>query len=251
MKVLDFGLAKLTEAGERSERRPRPRRMAVADRRGHDRRHGRLHVAGAGGREAGGRALGHLQLRLGAVRDGDGAAGRSRASRRCPRWRRSCSRSRSRPATRRAIPQELEKLISRCLRKDPARRFQHMDDVKVALEELKEESESGQLARATSPGRTRFAAVGLGRCGAPRSCCCGRTAGLAAPGSARRPATSRPRSADRLCGRRDGTVVLAGRRPRWPSPGTVNGRTTTTSTSSRSARRGLPMRLTASSIARN
>src|SRR5512139_2282310 len=45
------------------------------------------------------------------------------------------------------IPADFEKLISRCLRKDPAKRLQHMDDVKVALDELKEESESGKLAR--------------------------------------------------------------------------------------------------------
>src|SRR5215470_16195413 len=44
------------------------------------------------------------------------------------------------------VPRDLEKIISRCLRKDPARRFQHMDDVNVALEELKEESDSGKLA---------------------------------------------------------------------------------------------------------
>ena len=43
------------------------------------------------------------------------------------------------------IPADLEKLINRCLRKDPARRYQHMDDVKVALEELKEDSDSGRL----------------------------------------------------------------------------------------------------------
>jgi Tol biopolymer transport system component/predicted Ser/Thr protein kinase len=43
------------------------------------------------------------------------------------------------------IPRDLEKIIMRCLRKDVARRFQHMDDVKVALEELKEEAESGKL----------------------------------------------------------------------------------------------------------
>ena len=43
-------------------------------------------------------------------------------------------------------PRDLEKIITRCLRKDPGRRFQHMDDVKIALEELKEESESGKLA---------------------------------------------------------------------------------------------------------
>ncbi|MBV8807845.1 MAG: PD40 domain-containing protein [Acidobacteriaceae bacterium] len=52
-----------------------------------------------------------------------------------------------RPATEVAaeVPRELERIISRCLRKDPARRFQHMDDVKVALQELREESESGTL----------------------------------------------------------------------------------------------------------
>ncbi len=47
------------------------------------------------------------------------------------------------------IPAELEKLISRCLRKDPERRIQHMDDVKLALVELKEDSDSGRLQ--TSP----------------------------------------------------------------------------------------------------
>ena len=45
----------------------------------------------------------------------------------------------------RALPQDLEKIISRCLRKDPGRRFQHMVDVKVGLEDLKEESDSGRL----------------------------------------------------------------------------------------------------------
>ena len=45
-------------------------------------------------------------------------------------------------------PSELARIIARCLRKDPARRFQHMDDLKVALEELKEESEVGGLVAA-------------------------------------------------------------------------------------------------------
>ncbi len=38
---------------------------------------------------------------------------------------------------------ELERVITRCLRKSPERRWQSMADVKVALRELKEESESG------------------------------------------------------------------------------------------------------------
>lgn len=46
------------------------------------------------------------------------------------------------------VPHDLEKLITRCLRKDPERRIQHMDDIKLALEELKEESDSGKLSPA-------------------------------------------------------------------------------------------------------
>ncbi len=48
------------------------------------------------------------------------------------------------------VPLELERIVSRCLRKQLDRRFQHMDDIKIELEELKEESESGRLA--TAPG---------------------------------------------------------------------------------------------------
>jgi hypothetical protein len=44
------------------------------------------------------------------------------------------------------VPRDLDKILARCLRKDPGRRFQHMADLKVALDEVKEESESGKLA---------------------------------------------------------------------------------------------------------
>jgi Tol biopolymer transport system component len=43
------------------------------------------------------------------------------------------------------VSYDVEKIVTRCLRKDPASRFQHMDDLKVALQELKEEAETGRL----------------------------------------------------------------------------------------------------------
>jgi Tol biopolymer transport system component/predicted Ser/Thr protein kinase len=45
----------------------------------------------------------------------------------------------------RELPKEVERLVSRCLRKDPNRRFQGMADLKIALEDLKAESDSGSL----------------------------------------------------------------------------------------------------------
>ena len=46
------------------------------------------------------------------------------------------------------MPGEVERIIRHCLRKDPKRRLQHMDDVRSLLEELKEESDSGRLSPA-------------------------------------------------------------------------------------------------------
>ncbi len=67
------------------------------------------------------------------------------------------------------VPRELEKLISRCLRKDPERRAQHIADIQLGLEEIREESESGSLtssrAAGAAPGRTgtrRTWAIGVG-----------------------------------------------------------------------------------------
>jgi Tol biopolymer transport system component len=48
------------------------------------------------------------------------------------------------------LPHDLEVLINRCLKKDPTRRVQHMADLKVALQELKEDSESGRLMTSVS-----------------------------------------------------------------------------------------------------
>lgn len=44
-----------------------------------------------------------------------------------------------------SVPPELERIVTRCLRKDPERRFQTAADLRVALEEIREETESGRL----------------------------------------------------------------------------------------------------------
>ena len=62
-------------------------------------------------------------------------------------------------SVREDVPKELERIITRCLRKDRERRFQHMDDVKVALEELKEESGSGKAPAAIKPVAAALAVV--------------------------------------------------------------------------------------------
>ncbi len=55
-------------------------------------------------------------------------------------------------------PREVERVVNRCLRKNPERRFQHMADLKVALEELKEESNSGALIP-SAPRLMRFTRI--------------------------------------------------------------------------------------------
>ncbi len=77
---------------------------------------------------------------------------------------------RQEPKPLEGLPHDLEKTILRCLRKDPDRRFQHMDDVCVALEELKEESDSGKLgtavaAPANTPRRRRWLMCGAAASG--------------------------------------------------------------------------------------
>ena len=44
------------------------------------------------------------------------------------------------------LPRELERLILRCLRKEPDRRYQTIRDVSLELQEIKEESDSGRLS---------------------------------------------------------------------------------------------------------
>jgi Tol biopolymer transport system component/predicted Ser/Thr protein kinase len=66
------------------------------------------------------------------------------------------------------VPHDLKKVITRCLRKEPERRFQHMDDLKIVLEELKQEYNSGALEtgetakpRATRPRLWKASLAGV------------------------------------------------------------------------------------------
>jgi Tol biopolymer transport system component/predicted Ser/Thr protein kinase len=65
----------------------------------------------------------------------------------------------------RTAPPELDRIVHRCLRKDPNRRFHHVIDVKVALEELKEEADPGKSESLVAPlpaGRWLIPLVGIG-----------------------------------------------------------------------------------------
>lgn len=53
------------------------------------------------------------------------------------------------------MPRELETIIARCLKKSPERRWQSMADVKIALDELQDQFASGQLANAETGASTR------------------------------------------------------------------------------------------------
>ncbi len=57
------------------------------------------------------------------------------------------------------VPGDLRKIIVRCLRKDPDRRSRSMPDVRLALQDLKEESESGALTPAARPRRRHRTAL--------------------------------------------------------------------------------------------
>ena len=61
------------------------------------------------------------------------------------------------------VPRDLVRIIARCLRKDAARRYQVIDDVKLALEEVEEEPDQAtDLPQPASPRLRSWAAAALG-----------------------------------------------------------------------------------------
>ena len=109
------------------------------------------------------------------------------------------------------LPREVERLISRCLRKEVNQRSQHMDDVKIALQELKEESDSGVLGAAAGVQAESSSSPPLG---SQRSRCSGYGDGWSVAGSieerSARDAVGRS-STDQLSGQRIVAVVFPGR----------------------------------------
>ena len=61
----------------------------------------------------------------------------------------------------RRLPRELEKIIERCLRKDPAWRYQSAADLKISLCDLQREMESG-VPEAALPAPPRHRTRGVG-----------------------------------------------------------------------------------------
>jgi serine/threonine protein kinase len=149
VKILDFGLAKLTDTAPVGE-------FENTVTEGHTERGTivgtpMVHVARAGRRQAGGYAQRHLFLWLDALRDGDRGAAvpgsdQDGNDRRDPLLGTSAG-----DLEGSGLPREMERIISRCLRKDPNRRFQQMAELKLALEDLKEESESGSAPSQSEP----------------------------------------------------------------------------------------------------
>jgi len=60
---------------------------------------------------------------------------------------------------RESVPRELERVITRCLRKDPERRWQAMSDITIALRELKEEVDAGAVAASAAAPPRRHRAL--------------------------------------------------------------------------------------------
>jgi tRNA A-37 threonylcarbamoyl transferase component Bud32/Tol biopolymer transport system component len=58
---------------------------------------------------------------------------------------------------REQVPREVERIIERCLRKDPRRRWQSMADVKIAIDDALEDLESGKQDVARQAGNARGA----------------------------------------------------------------------------------------------
>ena len=156
VKILDFGLAKLTQAeraGGPQTNLPTATAGTEAGRRDGD---ARLHVARAGEGQAGRPALGHLLVRRDPLRDALGAAARSSGD--------SAAETisailREEPpdlsATNRNVQPGLERIVRHCLEKNPEERFQSARDLAFDLEALSGLSGAAEAAATSVAPRPR------------------------------------------------------------------------------------------------
>ena len=141
---------------------------------------GRVHVARAGAGAGGGRPVRRLLVRGGAVRAADAEAPSFRAStRRRRRWAPSWRRSRAPRQLDAGLPHDIEKVVLRCLRKHPEKRFQSMADVELELEEEAAELDAAGTGFAGRRPAMAEARVG-GRRGRRSGSCRSRRRALAA-----------------------------------------------------------------------
>ena len=127
------------------------------------------------------------------------------------------------------VPRDLERVILRCLRKEADRRYQSMVDVKLELEQIKEDSDSAAGRGGRSQAGTDVVATASSRL-SPPPCCLPRPPGsffAPAPPASRRRSSCRSRRSTAGSGSRRSPRTAS----RWRSSGPGRGRTTTTSTS--------------------
>ena len=154
-KLLDFGLAKLREA-ERADDVDGSTQTLRVDRARHHPRHAPLHGARAGRRARGGCAHGsHFCVGRDALRDVRWAARRSREPAPQASLRRSSRTTRNRCRTwlPAAVPAGVERVVQKCLAKDPDERWQSASDLAAALQWTRDESGavSGSVHPAVKP----------------------------------------------------------------------------------------------------
>ena len=157
VKVLDFGLAKLTS--RQPLRLPRTTeaatRRADQHRAGHGDGHGHLHVARAGAWYRCRCAHRHLQPRRCDLRD----ARWPLAFRRFEYQRNpGVDSRRQRPAAhsrviQAEVPVELERIVSKALRKDRDERYQTIKDLLLDLQSLKQEAEFERKLERSTPSK--------------------------------------------------------------------------------------------------
>ena len=153
VKVLDFGLAKRIGREERPgrahvhARRRKPALESAGDDRG-DAAYMAPEQATGGTVDARSDifSFGAMLYEMVTVRARLGQDRRRYAGRRHPR---AADAADAKPS---GLPRELERLILRCLRKEPDRRYQTIRDVSLELQEIKEESDSGRLSATVPAG---------------------------------------------------------------------------------------------------